>query len=84
MRVEVTDYKTGWISVAIRLKERDLQSLIRSLSALQKAEVGQHFHISNQDIDGPRGIIDIAFSRDAESETDTFGAPTSFAKGPTR
>lgn len=84
MRVEVTDYETGWIRVSIRLKGKDLQALIGSLSALQKAEVGQHFHISNQDIDGPRGIIDIEFSRDAESETDTFGAPTSFAKGPTR
>jgi len=80
MRVEIRDYKTGWLSVEICLKEEDIESLIRALAQLKQANVGQHFHFSNLNLEGPRGIFDIEFSKDEETGVDTFQGPSGFAR----
>ncbi len=80
MRVEVKDYKTGWQSIEVYLKRRDIENLIESLAKLRDTEVGQHFHINNSNLDGPGGIFDIEIIKDSESSKDTFQGPSGFAR----
>jgi hypothetical protein len=80
MRVEVKDFKTGWSSIEIYLKPQDIENLIRSLAQLREAEVGQHFHISNSNLDSPGGIFDVEIIKDSATSNDTFQGPSGFAK----
>ena len=80
MRVEVDDYKTGWMSIDICLKRGDIINLIHALEKLRDGEVGQHFQISNSQREGSQGIFDIEFSKDEETQEDTFQGPSGFAK----
>ena len=81
MRVEIRDHETGWFSIEISLKDKDLQNLIHSLTELRKSEVGQHFHISNTKIEGDKGVFDIEFIKDEKTGMDSFQGPSSLAKG---
>jgi len=80
MRVEFKDYKTGWQSIELYLKRRDIESLIESLSKLRDTEEGQHFHLSNSNLDSAGGIFDIEIIKDSESSKDTFQGPSGFAR----
>ena len=82
MRVEVTDHKTGWFSVALLLKEKDIQRLVEALHHLRNAEPSQHFQVSNQKMTGENGIVDLEFIKDDESSDDTFSDPSSLAIAP--
>ncbi len=81
MRVEIEDYKTGWMSIGICLKKEDIVSLIRALEKLKDSEVGQHFHISNLRQEGGQGIFSVEFSKDEETQENTFQGPSGFAMG---
>ena len=81
MRVEIRDYKTGWIGVEICLKDKDVDALVNSLKSLKHLEPGQHFNLSNLKLDGSVGVVSIEFNKDAESGVDTFQGPSSLVKG---
>ena len=57
MRVDVEDWKNGWMGVDIGLSRAEIDALIARLQML-KAEPDQHFHIST-DYKGAAGIGEI-------------------------
>ena len=82
MRVEVTNYNTGWLSIALLLKGKDIQQLTDALCGLKNVEPSQHFQVSNQKMTGESGIVDIEFIRDDESADETFSGPSGLAIAP--
>jgi hypothetical protein len=82
MRAELTDHKTGWFSVALLLKEKDIDALISALQQLKQVAPTQHFHVSNQRMDGSSGLVEFEFIKDDDVEEDTFSQPSGFAIAP--
>ena len=71
MRAERESFKSGWISVGIRLRRAEIEPLI---TALRNLTVDSHFHLMGN-FEGEEvepGVADIEFSLQGPNERDNL------------
>ncbi|MBL0251073.1 MAG: hypothetical protein IPQ26_10665 [Elusimicrobia bacterium] len=69
MRLEMEDFKTGWIKINIGLKKVEIDRLIDLLRMLKKGD--EHFHFAS-DYEGDKGVGDIEFYVKADEQPDNM------------
>ncbi len=71
MRYALDQFESGWIGVSLALRPGEVDSLISLLESLRDG-VNGHFHLAATDYSGNKGIADVEFSLQSETEADNM------------